>query len=69
MNSNEIIPTSEERREKRAKQSFSWRPSEVGTKGLIPFIKKKDFFYGHFSDRRLVVRYIMAGGTGAFVNI
>lgn len=32
-------------------------------------IKKKDFFYGHFSDRRLVIRYIMAGGAGAFVNI
>ncbi len=32
-------------------------------------IKMKSFFYGHFSDRRLVVRYIMAGGTGAFVNI
>ncbi|MEK7151994.1 MAG: GtrA family protein [Patescibacteria group bacterium] len=32
-------------------------------------IKKKDFFYGHFSDRNLVTRYIMAGGTGALVNL
>ena len=31
-----FITASEERREKRAKRSFSWRPSEDGTKGLIP---------------------------------
>jgi len=30
---------------------------------------KKNFFYGHFSDRKLVIRYIMAGCTGAFVNL
>ncbi len=35
----------------------------------IETTKEKSFFYGHFSDRKLVVRYIAAGGTGAFVNL
>ena len=35
-NIKKLITASEERREKRAKRSFSWRPSEDGTKGLIP---------------------------------
>ncbi|PIQ92749.1 MAG: hypothetical protein COV70_00030 [Parcubacteria group bacterium CG11_big_fil_rev_8_21_14_0_20_39_22] len=32
-------------------------------------IIKKIFFNGHFSDHKLVTRYITAGSTGAFVNI
>ena len=31
-----FITAIEERREKRAKRSFLWRPSEDGTKDLIP---------------------------------
>ena len=33
-----FITASEERREKRAKRSFSWRQSEDGTKGLPPHL-------------------------------
>lgn len=29
----------------------------------------KNFFNKHFSDQGLVIRYIIAGGTGAFVNL
>ena len=32
-------------------------------------IRTKNFFDEHFLDRELIIRYLIAGGTGAFINL